>query len=112
MTNFDKEAYGVDEDEGDVRARIIWQSVHYSVFVHLMAVRNVFVFLYIVSSKWNWRWGFVLDNKKLGYRDGVEAGKNLSVQEGFDVGYAEATIAGFNWGVARGITRFKPDLSL
>jgi hypothetical protein len=53
MTNFDKVAYGVDEDEGDDRARIIWQSVHYSVFVHLMAVRNVFVFLYIVSSKWN-----------------------------------------------------------
>lgn len=42
----------------------------------------------------------------------MEAGKNISVQEGFDVGYAEATIAGFNWGVARGITRFKPDLSL
>lgn len=44
MTNIDKEAYAVDEDEGDVRARIIWQSVHYSVFVHLMAVRKVFVF--------------------------------------------------------------------
>lgn len=42
----------------------------------------------------------------------MEAGKKFSVQEGFDVGYAEATIAGFNWGVARGITRFKPDLSL
>lgn len=42
----------------------------------------------------------------------MEAGKKFSVQEGFDVGYAEATIAGFNWGVARGITRFKPDLPL
>ncbi|KAG0623176.1 hypothetical protein M758_3G153800 [Ceratodon purpureus] len=40
----------------------------------------------------------------LGYRDGVEAGKNSSVQEGFNVGYAEATVAGFNWGVARGLT--------
>ena len=40
----------------------------------------------------------------LGYRDGVEAGKNSSVQEGFNLGYAEATVAGFNWGVARGLT--------
>ncbi|KAG0627820.1 hypothetical protein M758_2G230400 [Ceratodon purpureus] len=40
----------------------------------------------------------------LGYRDGVEAGKNSSVQEGFNLGYAEATVAGFNWGVARGVT--------
>ncbi|KAH9567535.1 hypothetical protein CY35_03G031900 [Sphagnum magellanicum] len=40
----------------------------------------------------------------LGYRDGVEEGKNSSVQEGFDEGYREAAIAGFNWGVARGIT--------
>uniref|UniRef100_A0A7I4DTB5 Essential protein Yae1 N-terminal domain-containing protein n=1 Tax=Physcomitrium patens TaxID=3218 RepID=A0A7I4DTB5_PHYPA len=41
----------------------------------------------------------------LGYRDGVEAGKNSSVQEGFNLGYAEATVAGFTWGVARGLTR-------
>jgi hypothetical protein len=39
----------------------------------------------------------------LGYRDGVEAGKNSSVQEGFNLGYAEAAVAGFNWGVARGL---------
>lgn len=46
------------------------------------------------------------EREKLGYRDGVEEGKNSSVQEGFDEGYREAAIAGFNWGVARGITRF------
>jgi hypothetical protein len=45
------------------------------------------------------------EREKLGYRDGVEEGKNSSVQEGFDEGYREAAIAGFNWGVARGITR-------
>jgi flagellar biosynthesis/type III secretory pathway protein FliH len=44
------------------------------------------------------------EREKLGYRDGVEEGKNSSVQEGFDEGYREAAIAGFNWGVARGIT--------
>lgn len=35
----------------------------------------------------------------------MEAGKNSSVQEGFNLGYAEATVAGFTWGVARGLTR-------
>jgi hypothetical protein len=45
------------------------------------------------------------EREKLGYRDGVEEGKNSSVQEGFNEGYREAAIAGFNWGVARGITR-------
>lgn len=39
----------------------------------------------------------------LGYRDGVEAGKNSSVQEGFNTGYASSTTPGFNWGVARGL---------
>lgn len=39
----------------------------------------------------------------LGYRDGVEAGKNSSAQEGFNAGYAEATTPGFTWGVARGL---------
>lgn len=48
-----------------------------------------------------------LDREKLGYRNGVEAGKNSSVQEGFNVGYAEAAVAGFNWGVVRGATRYE-----
>lgn len=45
MTNTDKEAYGVDEDEGHVQARIIWQSVHSSGFGHLIAASEDMCFL-------------------------------------------------------------------
>ncbi|CAM6099277.1 unnamed protein product [Calypogeia fissa] len=38
----------------------------------------------------------------LGYRDGITAGNNSSVQEGFDSGFKEAVGPGFGWGVARG----------
>ncbi|CAM6129669.1 unnamed protein product [Calypogeia fissa] len=38
----------------------------------------------------------------LGYRDGITAGNNSSVQEGFNLGFGEAVGPGFGWGVARG----------
>lgn len=38
----------------------------------------------------------------LGYRDGIEEGKKLSVQQGFEVGYTEGVSAGLNCGLARG----------
>ncbi|KAG6547310.1 hypothetical protein Mapa_011247 [Marchantia paleacea] len=40
----------------------------------------------------------------LGYRDGISAGKESKVQEGFNVGFKEAVVAGYNWGLARGAT--------
>ncbi|KAL3696670.1 hypothetical protein R1sor_010746 [Riccia sorocarpa] len=38
----------------------------------------------------------------LGYRDGISAGKESEAQAGFNLGYKEAVVAGYSWGVARG----------
>eukprot|EP00249_Psilotum_nudum_P015462 c25339_g1_i1 orf=362-994(+) len=38
----------------------------------------------------------------LGYRDGIEAGKNSSMQGGTDTGLKEGMGAGFKWGLAKG----------
>ncbi|KAH7622270.1 hypothetical protein NADE_004857 [Nannochloris sp. 'desiccata'] len=37
-----------------------------------------------------------------GYREGLEAGKHDTVQEGFDEGYALGSSSGYKWGVLRG----------
>lgn len=39
-----------------------------------------------------------------GYRDGITAGENASVQQGFDEGLKESVSAGYKWGLVRGIT--------
>lgn len=39
-----------------------------------------------------------------GYRDGIIAGKEASSQQGFNVGFKESVIVGFNWGLVRGVT--------
>ncbi|CAL5336998.1 unnamed protein product [Camellia sinensis] len=41
---------------------------------------------------------------KIGYRDGVTAGKEASAQEGFNLGFKESVLAGYNWGLVRGVT--------
>eukprot|EP01018_Ginkgo_biloba_P024951 Gb_14769 [translate_table: standard] len=40
----------------------------------------------------------------VGYRDGLLAGKESSVQEGFNEGFRESVLAGCNWGLVHGIT--------
>ncbi|XP_023773145.1 uncharacterized protein LOC111921796 [Lactuca sativa] len=40
----------------------------------------------------------------IGYRDGLLAGKEASAQVGFNIGFKESVIDGFNWGVIRGVT--------
>ncbi|KAF5950270.1 hypothetical protein HYC85_012263 [Camellia sinensis] len=40
----------------------------------------------------------------IGYRDGVTAGKEASAQEGFNLGFKESVLAGYNWGLVRGVT--------
>ncbi|XP_052182344.1 protein YAE1-like isoform X2 [Diospyros lotus] len=40
----------------------------------------------------------------IGYRDGLTAGKEASAQEGFNIGFKESVVAGYNWGLVRGIT--------
>ncbi|XP_042510588.1 uncharacterized protein LOC122085999 [Macadamia integrifolia] len=40
----------------------------------------------------------------IGYRDGLTAGKEASAQEGFNVGFKQSVIAGYSWGLVRGIT--------
>ncbi|GJP33480.1 hypothetical protein CLOM_g18016 [Closterium sp. NIES-68] len=40
---------------------------------------------------------------KLGYRDGVTAGKEAAAQGGFNAGFRESCGAGFRWGHARGL---------
>ncbi|XP_049934305.1 uncharacterized protein LOC116256334 isoform X3 [Nymphaea colorata] len=37
--------------------------------------------------------------------DGLMAGKEASAQEGFNAGFRESVMAGYNWGLVRGITR-------
>uniref|UniRef100_A0A6N2M916 Essential protein Yae1 N-terminal domain-containing protein n=1 Tax=Salix viminalis TaxID=40686 RepID=A0A6N2M916_SALVM len=41
----------------------------------------------------------------IGYRDGVISGKEASAQEGFNIGFKQSVLAGYNWGVVRGVTR-------
>lgn len=40
----------------------------------------------------------------IGYRDGLIAGKEASAQEGFNVGFKDSVVTGYNWGRARGVT--------
>eukprot|EP00262_Sarcandra_glabra_P001315 TRINITY_DN1135_c0_g1_i1.p1 TRINITY_DN1135_c0_g1~~TRINITY_DN1135_c0_g1_i1.p1 ORF type:complete len:259 (-),score=44.71 TRINITY_DN1135_c0_g1_i1:52-726(-) len=40
----------------------------------------------------------------IGYRDGLIAGKETSAQEGFNVGFKQSVLTGYNWGLVRGIT--------
>lgn len=40
----------------------------------------------------------------IGYRDGLISGKEASAQEGFNIGFKQSVLAGYNWGVARGVT--------
>ncbi|WCJ39018.1 Essential protein Yae1 N-terminal [Euphorbia peplus] len=40
----------------------------------------------------------------IGYRDGVIAGKEAIAQEGFNVGFKESVVVGYDWGTARGVT--------
>ncbi|GAB2268378.1 hypothetical protein Dimus_003341 [Dionaea muscipula] len=47
-----------------------------------------------------------------GYRDGITAGQNASVQEGFNEGFKDSVLAGYKWGLVRGVTSaldFLPD---
>ncbi|KAL8482508.1 hypothetical protein ACS0TY_028618 [Phlomoides rotata] len=37
------------------------------------------------------------------YRDGVIAGKEVAAQEGFNIGFKESVLHGYNWGLVRGI---------
>ncbi|XP_059077802.1 uncharacterized protein LOC131050385 isoform X2 [Cryptomeria japonica] len=39
-----------------------------------------------------------------GYREGLLAGKDSSVQVGFNNGFKESVLVGYNWGLVRGIT--------
>ncbi|CAO2816194.1 unnamed protein product [Amaranthus hypochondriacus] len=38
------------------------------------------------------------------YRDGVAAGRNDAAQDGFNQGFQEAVVAGYEWGMTRGLT--------
>ncbi|KAL8161000.1 hypothetical protein V2J09_012489 [Rumex salicifolius] len=40
-----------------------------------------------------------------GYREGISAGQIDSAQEGFNNGFKESVLAGYNWGLVRGVTR-------
>ncbi|KAJ1428149.1 Essential protein Yae1, N-terminal [Sesbania bispinosa] len=40
-----------------------------------------------------------------GYRDGLIAGKEASAQEGFNIGFKQSVLAGYGWGVVRGVAR-------
>ncbi|GMH30074.1 hypothetical protein Nepgr_031917 [Nepenthes gracilis] len=47
-----------------------------------------------------------------GYRDGITAGQNASVQEGFNGGFKDSVLVGYKWGLVRGVTSslaFLPD---
>ena len=47
---------------------------------------------------------------QLGYRDGVTAGREASVQDGFDAGFVEGVKGGVLWGRLSGIIRRVPQL--
>ncbi|KAF8398301.1 hypothetical protein HHK36_017228 [Tetracentron sinense] len=40
----------------------------------------------------------------IGYRDGLMAGKEASAQEGFNIGFKQSVLVGYNWGLVRGVT--------
>ncbi|KAK9058053.1 hypothetical protein SSX86_022893 [Deinandra increscens subsp. villosa] len=40
----------------------------------------------------------------VGYRDGIISGKEASAQVGFNVGFKESVLVGFNFGLVRGVT--------
>ncbi|ONI20692.1 hypothetical protein PRUPE_2G029400 [Prunus persica] len=40
----------------------------------------------------------------VGYREGVIAGKEASSQEGFNIGFKQSVLVGYNWGLVRGVT--------
>ncbi|MFS7973637.1 putative essential protein Yae1 [Helianthus anomalus] len=40
----------------------------------------------------------------IGYRDGLLAGKEASAQQGFNIGFKESVLVGFNLGLVRGVT--------
>ncbi|XP_057977241.1 uncharacterized protein LOC131164228 [Malania oleifera] len=40
----------------------------------------------------------------IGYRDGVIAGKEASAQEGFNVGFKQSMLVGYDWGLVRGVS--------
>ncbi|CAK7325049.1 unnamed protein product [Dovyalis caffra] len=40
----------------------------------------------------------------IGYRGGLIAGKEASAQEGFNIGFKQSVLAGYNWGIVRGFT--------
>ncbi|KAJ0957144.1 putative essential protein Yae1 [Helianthus annuus] len=40
----------------------------------------------------------------IGYRDGLIAGKEASAQQGFNIGFQESVLVGFNFGLVRGVT--------
>ncbi|XP_020522256.1 putative tRNA 2'-phosphotransferase [Amborella trichopoda] len=40
----------------------------------------------------------------IGYRDGIMAGKEASAQDGFNAGFKQSVLVGYNWGLVRGIT--------
>ncbi|XAR54422.1 hypothetical protein NMG60_11029539 [Bertholletia excelsa] len=40
----------------------------------------------------------------IGYRDGLTAGKEASAQEGFNTGFKQSVVVGYNWGLVRGVT--------
>ena len=48
---------------------------------------------------------FVVENFQIGYRDGLIAGKEASAQQGFNIGFKQSVCVGYNWGLARGVTR-------
>lgn len=39
-----------------------------------------------------------------GYREGISAGKEAAAQEGFNIGFKQSVLDGYNWGVVRGVT--------
>ncbi|PKA52259.1 hypothetical protein AXF42_Ash010155 [Apostasia shenzhenica] len=40
----------------------------------------------------------------MGYRDGISAGKEASVQEGFNEGFGQSVDSGYSWGLVRGVS--------
>lgn len=48
---------------------------------------------------------FFIDDSQIGYRDGLIAGKEAIAQDGFNIGFKESVLEGYNWGIVRGITR-------
>ncbi|ERN10999.1 hypothetical protein AMTR_s00160p00081830 [Amborella trichopoda] len=46
-----------------------------------------------------------LTSTHIGYRYGIMAGKEASAQDGFNAGFKQSVLVGYNWGLVRGITR-------